>query len=129
MNKAHRLCLVLGDQLSFDLASLKGLDAEQDTILLVEVMEEASHVPHHPQKIALVFSAMRHFADALKQLGHCHLQHHRRQRGNGGVAKWLGENLPNRLRRPNTVECLGIIRRLRFKGSKVVMESRHPLTD
>ncbi|WP_345894490.1 cryptochrome/photolyase family protein, partial [Pseudomonas umsongensis] len=41
MNKTHRLCLVLGDQLSFDLPSLKGLDAEQDTILLVEVMEEA----------------------------------------------------------------------------------------
>src|SRR3989344_4325290 len=69
MNKTHRLCLVLGDQLSFDLPSLKGLDAEQDTILLVEVMEEASHVPHHPQKIALIFSAMRHFAEALKQLG------------------------------------------------------------
>lgn len=53
MNKTHRLYLVLGDQLSFDLASLKGLDAEQDTVLLVEVMEEASHVPHHPQKSPL----------------------------------------------------------------------------
>jgi len=50
MNKTRRLCLVLGDQLSFDLASLKGLDAEQDRVLLVEVMEEARHVPHHPQK-------------------------------------------------------------------------------
>jgi len=69
MNKTRRLCLVLGDQLSFDLASLKGLDAEQDRVLLVEVMEEARHVPHHPQKIALIFSAMRHFAEALKRLG------------------------------------------------------------
>ncbi|WP_416739570.1 cryptochrome/photolyase family protein [Pseudomonas sp. NFX71] len=69
MNKTHRLCLVLGDQLSFDLASLKGLDSERDTVLLVEVMEEASHVPHHPQKIALIFSAMRHFAEALQQRG------------------------------------------------------------
>ena len=33
MNKAHRLCLVLGDQLSFDLASLKGLNSERDTVL------------------------------------------------------------------------------------------------
>ncbi|GLK91685.1 deoxyribodipyrimidine photo-lyase [Pseudomonas turukhanskensis] len=32
-------------------------------------MEEARHVPHHPQKIALIFSAMRHFAEALKQRG------------------------------------------------------------
>ena len=69
MNAIHRLCLVLGDQLSFDLASLKGLDTERDTVLLVEVMEEASHVPHHPQKITLIFSAMRHFAKALQQQG------------------------------------------------------------
>ena len=69
MNATQRLCLVLGDQLSFDLASLQGLDIESDTVLLVEVMEEASHVPHHPQKIALIFSAMRHFADALRRRG------------------------------------------------------------
>lgn len=69
MNHLHRLCLVLGDQLSFDLASLQGLDPERDTVLLVEVMEEATHVPHHPQKIILIFSAMRHFARALQQRG------------------------------------------------------------
>ena len=49
MNATQRLCLVLGDQLSFDLASQQGLDIESDTVLLVEVMEEASHVPHHPK--------------------------------------------------------------------------------
>ncbi|NYH11795.1 cryptochrome/photolyase family protein [Pseudomonas moraviensis] len=69
MNVTRRLCLVLGDQLSFDLASLQALDAERDTVLLVEIMEEASHVPHHPQKIALIFSAMRHFAQALRDQG------------------------------------------------------------
>ncbi|MGP6429674.1 cryptochrome/photolyase family protein [Pseudomonas paraglycinae] len=69
MNTTRRLCLVLGDQLSFDLASLQALDAERDTVLLVEVMEEASHVPHHPQKIALIFSAMRHFAQTLQDQG------------------------------------------------------------
>lgn len=69
MNATRRLCLVLGDQLSFDLASLQGLDQDHDAVLLVEVMEEASHVPHHPQKIVLIFSAMRHFAEALRQRG------------------------------------------------------------
>ena len=69
MNQNRRLCLVLGDQLSFDLASLQTLDSERDSVLLVEVMEEASHVPHHPQKIALIFSAMRHFAQALRDQG------------------------------------------------------------
>lgn len=71
MNNTRRLCLVLGDQLSFDLASLTALDAQRDAILMVEVMEEARHVPHHPQKIALIFSAMRHFASALKLRGFC----------------------------------------------------------
>lgn len=69
MNTNRRLCLVLGDQLCFDLASLTALDPEQDTVLMVEVMEEASHVPHHPQKIILIFSAMRHFAKALQARG------------------------------------------------------------
>lgn len=69
MTQSHRLHLVLGDQLSFDLASLAGLIPERDTVLMVEVMEEASHVPHHPQKIVLIFSAMRHFAEALRERG------------------------------------------------------------
>lgn len=70
-NNNRRLCLVLGDQLSFDLASLRELDAARDAVLLVEVQEEARHVPHHPQKIVLIFSAMRHFARALQQQGIC----------------------------------------------------------
>lgn len=65
----RRLVLVLGDQLSLQLASLQGLDSERDQVLLAEVMEEASHVPHHPKKIALIFSAMRHFAEQLRGRG------------------------------------------------------------
>lgn len=63
------LRLVLGDQLSFDLAALEGLDPLRDRVLLAEVAEEAGHVPHHPQKIAFLFSAMRHFAQALRERG------------------------------------------------------------
>ena len=53
---APRLALVLGDQLSFELASLRELNPERDAILMAEVVEEATYVPHHPQKIALIFS-------------------------------------------------------------------------
>lgn len=63
------LRLVLGDQLSFELAALQHLDPLHDCVLLAEVAEEARHVPHHPQKIAFIFSAMRHFAQALRQRG------------------------------------------------------------
>ena len=32
-------------------------------------MEEASYVPHHKKKIAFLFSAMRHFAESLREDG------------------------------------------------------------
>jgi deoxyribodipyrimidine photolyase-related protein len=64
------LRLILADQLSPSIATLRGADKSQDVILLCEVMEEASYVPHHPKKIAFLFSAMRHFAAALTQAGY-----------------------------------------------------------
>ncbi|WP_175650802.1 cryptochrome/photolyase family protein [Pseudomonas sp. Marseille-P9899] len=69
MTEAVRLGLVLGDQLSFDLASLRALDPARDVLLMAEVEGEARYVPHHPQKIVLIFSAMRHFAEALREQG------------------------------------------------------------
>jgi deoxyribodipyrimidine photolyase-related protein len=63
------LRFVLGDQLSRSLASLEELDRRSDVVLMVEVHEEATYVRHHPQKIALVLAAMRHFADALRREG------------------------------------------------------------
>ena len=40
-----------------------------DTVLMAEVMGECTYVPHHPKKIVLVLSAMRHFAAALRRRG------------------------------------------------------------
>ena len=65
----HRLILVLGDQLTPDLASLRAGDPDTDVVLMAEVMEEASYVPHHKKKLAFIFSAMRHFRDELGELG------------------------------------------------------------
>lgn len=67
----HRstLRVVLGDQLSRSLSALDDLDPARDVVLMMEVMEEATYVPHHPRKIAFLFSAMRHFADALRADG------------------------------------------------------------
>ncbi|MBU6166590.1 MAG: cryptochrome/photolyase family protein [Alphaproteobacteria bacterium] len=60
---------ILGDQLSHSLASLRAVPKSEAIILMMEVTEEATHVPHHPQKIALFFSAMRHFAAELREQG------------------------------------------------------------
>ncbi|WP_068076927.1 cryptochrome/photolyase family protein [Novosphingobium lentum] len=64
-----RLILVLGDQLSPDLSSLCAGDRAIDVVLMAEVMAEASYVRHHRKKLAFVFSAMRHFAEELRQAG------------------------------------------------------------
>ena len=64
-----RLVLVLGDQLSHDLSALREADRGRDIVVMAEVMDEGSYVPHHPKKIALVLSAMRHFAEELRRDG------------------------------------------------------------
>ena len=63
------LRIILGDQLSSGVSALAGLDPERDTVLMMEVMEENTYVPHHKQKLVLVLSAMRHFAAALRETG------------------------------------------------------------
>ncbi|GAB5380523.1 MAG: cryptochrome/photolyase family protein [Aliiglaciecola sp.] len=67
---AGSLRLILGDQLSTSLASLQDCDKDTDWILMSEVKEEATYVKHHKKKIALLFSAMRHFAAELSDSGY-----------------------------------------------------------
>ncbi|MEE1877182.1 cryptochrome/photolyase family protein [Altererythrobacter litoralis] len=60
---------VLGDQLTRNLASLRRRAMDDTVVLMMEVWDEATYVKHHKQKIALVFSAMRHFAAELREAG------------------------------------------------------------
>ena len=64
-----RLVLILGDQLTPDIAALRAADPATDVVVMAEVRAEGTYVPHHPQKIALILSAMRHFADDLRGAG------------------------------------------------------------
>lgn len=64
------LRVILGDQLSARLDIVAGADKGTDVFLLAEVMAEASYVRHHVKKIAFLFSAMRHFAEALRTAGY-----------------------------------------------------------
>jgi deoxyribodipyrimidine photolyase-related protein len=65
----RNLILLLGDQLDPAISSLAGADPAQDRILMVEAEEEGRYVPHHPQKILFILSAMRHFAEGLRGRG------------------------------------------------------------
>ncbi|MDB2330120.1 cryptochrome/photolyase family protein [Alteromonas sp.] len=60
------LILVLGDQLTDTLPAIRNASTQDDTILMAEVREEATYVKHHKKKIAFLFSAMRHFAQSLR---------------------------------------------------------------
>ncbi|MGZ0074582.1 cryptochrome/photolyase family protein [Sphingobium limneticum] len=60
---------LLGDQLSHGLAPLRDVDPSDAVVLLMEVGDEATYVRHHKRKIALIFSAMRHFAKELEAKG------------------------------------------------------------
>jgi deoxyribodipyrimidine photolyase-related protein len=60
---------VLGDQLSCSLASLNDVEKANAVVLLMEVTDETTYVRHHKRKIALILSAMRHFADELRRDG------------------------------------------------------------
>ncbi|MBN2629305.1 MAG: cryptochrome/photolyase family protein [Rhodobacteraceae bacterium] len=64
-----RLILVLGDQLTPNISCLRAADPAQDLVVMAEVQAEGTYVPHHPQKIALILSAMRHFAADLRKNG------------------------------------------------------------
>lgn len=61
--------LILGDQLSESISSLKGYNSDTDIILMCEVWNEVTYVKHHKKKITFLFSAMRHFAGMLKKQG------------------------------------------------------------
>lgn len=67
--QVRHLILILGDQLSHQLSALRDADPERDRIVMAEVAEEAAYVNHHKKKIALIFSAMRHFAAELRDKG------------------------------------------------------------
>ena len=65
----RRLRLVMGDQLSPAISSLAGCDPDRDIVLMVEVAQEARAAPNHVQKLVLIWSAMRRFADQLRDGG------------------------------------------------------------
>jgi deoxyribodipyrimidine photolyase-related protein len=63
------LVIILGDQLSAGLASLRAADKAQDVIVIGEPIADITHAPHHKKSIILILTAMRRFADALRKDG------------------------------------------------------------
>ena len=62
----RNLVVVLGDQLDKKSAAFDGFDSRRDAVWMAEVAEEATYVWSHKARIAIFFSAMRHFAASLE---------------------------------------------------------------
>lgn len=65
--------LILGDQLSLDnpaLQSIPAADKASTPVIMVEAMAEAKVVWVHKARIAVFLSAMRHFAQQLREAGY-----------------------------------------------------------
>jgi deoxyribodipyrimidine photolyase-related protein len=96
------LRIVLGDQLSRTLSALEDLDPARDTVLMMEVEGECTYARHHPQKITLILSAMRHFSRALAARGvrvdHVRLEDEgNTQSFSGEVARAVARHRPGRI--------------------------------
>lgn len=65
-----KLALVLGDQLWLGNPALAALDRTQDLVLMVEAVEESTHVWSAKPRTALFLAAMRHFSCALAEAGY-----------------------------------------------------------
>ncbi len=62
----RHLVIVLGDQLNLDSHAFDEFDREQDVVWMAERRGESTHVWSHKTRSALFLSAMRHFAEALR---------------------------------------------------------------
>jgi deoxyribodipyrimidine photolyase-related protein len=69
MTELRSLVIVLGDQLDLQAAVFDDFDPLRDVVWMAEVAEESIHVWSSKQRIAMFLAAMRHFAQALRELG------------------------------------------------------------
>ncbi|MGK7944868.1 MAG: cryptochrome/photolyase family protein, partial [Microcystaceae cyanobacterium] len=62
---------ILGDQLTITQAALQSCQTQKETtkVILIESEYYLQQRPYHQQKLVLIWSAMRHFAEQLKQDG------------------------------------------------------------
>lgn len=69
MAELRSLVIVLGDQLDLEAAAFDDFDPARDAVWMAEVAEESTHVWSSQPRTALFLSAMRHFAQALREAG------------------------------------------------------------
>lgn len=102
MKPIRNLCLILGDQLNRDSLVFADFDPHQDLLWMAEVLEESTHVPSNKQRSLLFISAMRHFAQSLRDEGlplrYYSLDEHRLPHFAEGIRRTLVDYAPAQIR-------------------------------
>jgi len=88
---------VLGDQLHPEAGPLGDTDPGEEAVLLVEAHGFARRMSYHPQKLTLVFAAMRHFRDELRAAGH-EVEYRRAETFGEALAAHFADRPDDRLR-------------------------------
>lgn len=65
----NRTIWILGDQLTHKHPGLAGGNPKTDRVIMIESRARATHLNYHKVKLAMTFSAMRHFAEELRHMG------------------------------------------------------------
>ena len=63
----NNLILILGDQLNYHSSVFKKFNKDHDAVAMVEVLNESTVVWSHKVRTVFFLSAMRHFAQELRE--------------------------------------------------------------
>jgi deoxyribodipyrimidine photolyase-related protein len=95
---------IIGDQLTPEISSLSGLKPNDCVVLMIESLEHAQRLPFHKQKLVLIWSAMRHFAEELRGLGYTIDYHSSAPNSKQALHKHIEVYKPSRVRVMETAE-------------------------
>ncbi|MGC9505903.1 cryptochrome/photolyase family protein, partial [Baaleninema sp.] len=116
---------ILGNQLSLQHTALATLETPSDIpVLFIESLNFAQQRPYHRQKLVLVWSAMRHFAEELKQAG-WNVTYRVSEDFETPLREWIRENHLEEVRvmEPNDYPFSRYLQRPDLPGSLSIVEN------
>ena len=87
---------ILGDQLWIEQAALQS-SQDKVPVIMIESLHHVQERPYHRQKLVLVWSAMRHFAEELQEFGYS-VTYKLAEDFETSLQEWIKENQITELR-------------------------------
>ncbi|MGB3513615.1 MAG: cryptochrome/photolyase family protein [Microcoleaceae cyanobacterium] len=118
---------ILGDQINLNQAALQSCTNKDSTfILIVECLDHIQVRPYHQQKLVLIWSAMRHFAQELLQAG-WQVTYTTSDDFETPLKNWIEANNITEIRvmKPNDKPFLQIIENLKIPCKLTIISNNH----